>query len=275
MNERPGDEGTSLATDPRPDTIALYNAFATSYDESFEALSLRRVYDSVAWSHIEAKLPPTPSLIVDVGCGTGRWVERCLALGHQVIGIEPAPAMQNILRERFSGRDFTLLACSVEDADVLAESASIVIAMGSLQYVTDCAAAVQRMRGWLTPGGLLFAHVDGLVALTLELLRLGKTEEALLRLKNGWGIFKHENYAARLNLFDRTRLANLLAEAGLIDIETRGLLITPAALGRPASEALLAADETAFMAMEQALSQSASMADAGKHVLAWGRRPAA
>jgi len=273
MNDGSPADGGLPGGDPRPDTIALYNAFATSYDESFEARSLRRVYDSVAWSHIENKLPAAPSLIVDVGCGTGRWVERCLALGHRVIGIEPAPAMQHILLERFSGRDFTLLACSVEDADVLDESASVVIAMGSLQYVADPAEAVQRMQRWLTPGGLFFAHVDGLVALTLELLRLGKTEEALLRLKNGWGVFKHEDYAARLNLFDRARLANLLASAGLIDIETRGLLITPAALGRPGSEALLAADEAAFLAMEQALSQSPSMTDAGKHVLSWGRRP--
>lgn len=252
----------------------MYNAFAATYDESFEAGSLRRAYDDIAWAHIKNLLPTEPSVIVDVGCGTGRWVERCLALGHQVIGIEPAPAMQDILRERFSQRNFTLLPCAVEDADVPNDDAAIVIATGSLQYVADPEHVVQRMNCWLKPGGLLFAYADGLVALTLELLRLGKTEEALLRLKNGWGVFTLDQHTARLNLFDRARLSGLLADAGLVDIETRGLLVTPAALGRQASEALLAADEVAFFALEQALSQSPSMTDAGKHVLAWGRRPA-
>ncbi len=273
MTDQSRKEGDFKGETSSPDTIALYDAFAKSYDESFEARSLRRVYDSIAWSHIESRLPTAPSVIVDVGCGTGRWVERCLALGHHVIGIEPAPAMQHILRERFSGRDFTLLACGVEDADIAEERAHIVLAMGSIQYVTEPAKIAQQIRRWLAPGGRFFAHVDGLVALTLELLRLGKTDEALLRLKNGWGIFRHDEYTARLNLFDRARLAGLLADAGLVDIETRGLLITPAALGRQGSEALLAEDEAAFLAMEQALSQSPSMTDAGKHVLAWGRRP--
>lgn len=153
------------------------------------------------------------------------------------------------------------------------DTADVVLAMGSIQYATSPALVAQRMRKWLAPGGLFVAHVDGLVALTLELLRLGKTDEALLRLTNGWGVFKYEQHAARLNLFDRASLNGLLVDAGLVDIEMRGLLITPAALGRQGSEALLAEDESAFLALEQALSQSPSMTDAGKHVLAWGRRP--
>ena len=34
-----------------------------------------------------------PAVVVDVGCGVGRWAERLLSSGYTVIGIEPAPGM--------------------------------------------------------------------------------------------------------------------------------------------------------------------------------------
>jgi hypothetical protein len=129
------------------------------------------------------------------------------------------------------------------------------------------------MASWLKPGGALCAYVDGLVALTLELLRIGRTEEALRRLADGWGVFSHAGHEARLQLFDRATLIATLEAAGLRRVEARGLLVTISALGREACEAALARDEAAFMALERTLAGSAAMADAGKHVIAWGRRP--
>lgn len=255
-------------------TISLYDAFAADYDASFEARSLRRVYDTLAWEQAARLLPAAPSVVIDVGCGTGRSVARCLAAGHRVTGIEPAPAMREVLAGKFEGGAFTLLEAGVEDAVLEPGSADVVLAMGSVQYAADPAAALRRMASWLRPGGAMFVYVDGLVALTLELLRLGRADEALKRLADGWGVFSYEGHAAKLHLYDRAGLVALLAGAGLEGVETRGLLVSVSALGRAACEAAMAEDEAAFMALERTLAGSAAMTDAGKHLMAWGRRPA-
>lgn len=251
----------------------LYSAFASDYDSSFDAPSLRNVYDEVAWQLLAPLLPPNSSTILDIGCGTGRWVARCLALEHRVIGIEPAPGMQRVIRDKVYGPNFTLIPTRVEEANIPNESVDVVLAMGSLQYVIDPLATIERVVGWLRPGGLLALHVDGLVALTLELLRLGRTDEALERLNAGWGVFSFGEERARLHLFDARRLVSLLMMSGLTCVEARGLLVTPTGMGRGWCEAEVARDIVEFTALEARFSSFATMADAGKHIMAWGRRP--
>jgi ubiquinone/menaquinone biosynthesis C-methylase UbiE len=46
-----------------------------------------------------AALPPH-SRILDVGCGTGRWVRRYLALGHLPTGVDATPGMLRIARQQ-------------------------------------------------------------------------------------------------------------------------------------------------------------------------------
>jgi len=46
-----------------------------------------------------AALPPH-SRILDVGCGTGRWVRRYLALGHRPTGVDATPGMLRIARQQ-------------------------------------------------------------------------------------------------------------------------------------------------------------------------------
>jgi SAM-dependent methyltransferase len=46
-----------------------------------------------------AALPPG-SRILDVGCGTGRWVRRYLELGHRATGIDATPGMLRLARQQ-------------------------------------------------------------------------------------------------------------------------------------------------------------------------------
>ena len=253
---------------------SLYDAFAPDYDAAFAPGSLRAVYDGLAWSHVRRLLPPAPSVVVDVGCGTGRWARRLIDAGYTVVGIEPSAGMCDALRGNVASDTFTLLPCGVDQAEVPRGSAAAVLAMGSLQYAPDPHAALIRMAGWLRPGGLVCAHVDGVVALVLELIRIGRTDDALQRLQEGHGVFSYGSSRASLHLFDRRALVCAFEGAGLVRIETRGLLITPSALGRAGSEAELHADPARLQVLEQALSASDVMTDAAKHIMAWGWRDA-
>lgn len=255
------------------DSIALYNAFAADYDATFAVPGHRKAYDRLAWERVSALLPPTPALIVDAGCGTGRWIGPLLALGYRVIGIEQAPDMARALHAKQHGPEFELIEADMEDAPIAAASADLVMAIGSVQYTRDPAAMIRRFATWAKPGGAVCVMVDSLVALVLELVRLGKSAEAMERLRSGRGVFSFGGQQADLFLYDSRTLQAQFADAGLGAIDCRGLLVTSSAWGSEGCSKAMASDESGFLDLERELSRSPAMADAGKHLFASGRRP--
>jgi SAM-dependent methyltransferase len=255
-------------------SVPLFDSLAAGYDEHFQATH-RRAYDDLAWERVTALLPPPPELVIDAGCGVGRWARRLVGLGYQVIGLEQAPAMVAELRRRPIGDGFTLVEGPMETAALHQSQAGMALAMGSLQYTADPAAMLARMARWVRRGGVVCVLVDSLVALVLELLREGRTEEALERLQSRRGLWVQGSHAADLHLFDRAGLAQLMAAAGLESVRVVGLLISASALGRDALAARLATDPAGQLALERALAANPVMADTGKHLFASGRRPAA
>ena len=73
----------------------LFDQLAANYEEHFAA-SHRRAYDALAWEVVARHLPETAGLVVDVGCGIGRWVERFLALGHRERAARPQPGNREV-----------------------------------------------------------------------------------------------------------------------------------------------------------------------------------
>jgi SAM-dependent methyltransferase len=254
-------------------SVALFDSLAAGYDDHFQS-SHRRAYDDLAWERVTALLPPPPELVIDAGCGVGRWARRLVGLGYRVIGLEQAPAMVLELRRRPIGDRFRLVEGPMETAALPHPQAGMALAMGSLQYTADPAAMLARMAGWVRPGGVVCVLVDSLVALILELLREGRTEEALERLRSRRGLWVQGSHAADLHLFDRAGLEHVMAAAELESVRVAGLLVSATAIGRDPLAARLAADPAGQLALERALAADPAMADAGKQLFASGRRPA-
>jgi SAM-dependent methyltransferase len=253
-------------------SIPLYNALAREYEDGFYDAPHRRAYDTLAWEHVSRFLPAHPGLIVDAGCGAGRWVDRLLPLGHQVIGIEPAPEMIKVLERRQYGSRFTLIPQQMEKVAIKTESADVVLAMGSLQYTENPAQMIQRFASWTKPGGIVCVLVDSFVALVLELVHSGKTEEALERLKAARGVWQQQGREADLHLLDRKMLESHFAAAGLTDVLCRGLLVTASALGLAKCREAIASDEAKILWLERQLSEYPMLADVGKQLMVSGRR---
>lgn len=250
----------------------LYSALAPSYAEHFE-VPHRRAYDTLAWEYVRQMLPGQGP-IIDAGCGVGRWARRLLGMGYEVIGIEQAPGMIAELRHADLGPGFTLIGESMETADLPEASAGMVLALGSLQYVSNPAAVVRRFTRWVRPGGTVVALVDSLVALVIELLREGRPGEAVERTRTRIGRWSVAGHDAEMHLMDSERLRRMFEEAGLRDVALRGLLASATALGREQLREHLQADWAGHLDLERQLSSHPVLADVGKQLLATGRRPA-
>jgi len=249
----------------------LFDALAAAYDEHFAAPH-RAAYDELAWKRVEAVLPERPGLVVDAGCGVGRWAERLIAMGHRVIGIEPAPAMAQAARERNPGDQFTLIEGRMEEVELEAQG-DVVMAMGSLQYTRDPEAAVARLASWTRPGGTVLVLVDSLVALAIELLRAGKREEALDRLRTHQGVWQTDGQSADLHLLHRERLEDAFTVAGLHEVRSYGLLVGASVDGRDQLARSLEEDLEARLTTERDLMSYPELADLGKQLLVEGLAP--
>lgn len=252
----------------------LYDRLAPAYEEHFEVVH-RRAYDDLAWEICRAALPAPPAHVVDVGCGVGRWAGRLLDEGYAVTGIEPAPAMAEraarLLADRSPGPPARLVRSRVEDAELAADTADAVLAMGSLQYTGDPAAEVARLARWLRPGGVLAVLTDSLQALVLELLAAGREEEALDRLASRRGVWRVDGVEADLHLLDSRALRQAYADAGLEVVRVAGLLVGASAFGRERLQDRLEGDFPGSLDLERRLAAQPELADLGKQLLIVGR----
>lgn len=114
---------------------------------------------------------------------------------------------------------------------------------------------------------------DSLLALILELLGAGRVEEAVERACSLTAEFRIANVAVRHWLFTADSLRQWLTEAGLVEVEVCGLLVSWSAFGRDQVTLRLTHDPETICALDRLLAGLPPLADAGKQLLGMGRRP--
>lgn len=141
-----------------PDQVRpLYGRFGWAYDLVVTRPaggSAQQVVDTLVSLGVGAG-----SLVLDAGCGTGRYSEALAAHGFRVIGIDRSEALIEQARARVADAVFTC-------ADLLRwrppELADAVLCRGVLNDLTDDVdrrAAFAALSSWLRPGGVLLADV--------------------------------------------------------------------------------------------------------------------
>ena len=97
---------------------------------------------------IEACGDPTGKEILDVGCGTGRFMIPLAARGARVTGLDPAPTMIDMAR-KLIGKENLLDRCDfvVSDLDTWATGRKfdIVLGIGLYDYLADPETALRKM----------------------------------------------------------------------------------------------------------------------------------
>ena len=128
-----------------------YRAWASSYDRDLNPmLALEKRF-------LETLLPPVAGLdVVDLGCGTGRWLEIFQGMRpRSLLGVDSSVEMLQVAREKLgAGTKFAQGDC----ADVCFEpcSADVVLCNFVLSYVEDAGAFLAKVKKMLRAGGSVF-----------------------------------------------------------------------------------------------------------------------
>ena len=106
---------------------------------------------------LESLLPPLYGLdIVDLGCGTGRWLEAAKnARARRLAGVDISPEMLDVARAKL-GDAATLICAECTNATIPATSADLIFCNFVLSYLDDPERLLRFVRTTLRPGGSLF-----------------------------------------------------------------------------------------------------------------------
>ena len=93
-------------------------------------------------------------LVLDVGCGMGRFAEVATRWGARVVGVDLSAAAE-VAAKNLASRDFVAFQADVFSLPFAAETFDVIYSVGVLHHTPDCEAAVKALDKYLKPGGIL------------------------------------------------------------------------------------------------------------------------
>jgi ubiquinone/menaquinone biosynthesis C-methylase UbiE len=125
-----------------------YQKTQLDHDEVREADRNFRMKTALRPEELQGKL------VLDVGCGMGRFAEVATRWGARVVGIDLSAAAE-VAAKNLPEREFVAMQADVFALPFAAESFDIIYSVGVLHHTPDCEAAVKALDKYLNPGGIL------------------------------------------------------------------------------------------------------------------------
>lgn len=171
------------------ETQEFWDEQAADFDDEADH-GLRDPAVRAAWAGLLLPLlPPAPSRVADLGCGTGSLSVLVAGAGHDVLGVDLSPAMIALARTKAAAAGLAV-GLAVGDAarpPLAPGSLDVVVARHVLWAFDDPAAALARWVDLLAPGGRLllvegrWSTGAGISAEDCRRLVLGVREQADVR----------------------------------------------------------------------------------------------
>lgn len=93
-------------------------------------------------------------LVLDVGCGMGRFAEVATRWGARVIGVDLSAAAE-VAAQNLQGRDFLAMQADVMALPFALETFDCIYSIGVLHHTPNCEKAFKNLPQYLKPGGTL------------------------------------------------------------------------------------------------------------------------
>ncbi len=123
------------------------------------ALPLLRAFDRQRLGLLARAVPP-PARLLDVGAGRGRFALAAQRAGYDALGVEPS--LRGV--EAAAAIGAPVMRATIEAAEIEAGSTDLVSLWHVLEHLDEPGDAVQRIAGWLRPGGWLLVGVPNLAS---------------------------------------------------------------------------------------------------------------
>ncbi|TXL86337.1 methyltransferase domain-containing protein [Streptomyces sp. IB2014 016-6] len=109
-----------------------------------------------AWAaKLAGWLPPEPSRVLDLGCGTGSLALLATESGHRVTAVDLSPRMVGLARAKLSGTDTEVLVGDAARPPVGERTFDVIMARHVLWLLPDPDRALNHWLSLLRPGGRL------------------------------------------------------------------------------------------------------------------------
>jgi SAM-dependent methyltransferase len=143
------------------DARTLWDVEAETFDDEPHHSLDDPLMRSVWWDVLEPVVPRPPSLVADLGCGTGSLSVLLAERGHSVIGVDLSPRMLDLARHK-AQRSALDIAFVVGDAAAPPIGAvDVIVTRHVVWALEDVPTALDTWFSLLTPGGRLVL-VEGL-----------------------------------------------------------------------------------------------------------------
>ena len=136
----------------------MYNEFAEVYD-----LLIDTDYESFAsyYTEIFKKYNLSPSLIADLGCGTGTMAHIMSREGYDVIGIDASPEMLSIAKQKHG--DILFLNQSLTEFELYGTVDAAYSSLDCINYLTEdgeLSKLFALVKNYLNPGGIYIFDIS-------------------------------------------------------------------------------------------------------------------
>lgn len=148
--------------------IDIYSNFAYYYDRLMKDVDYGKWADYIV--ELFRRHKSSPSLILDLGCGTGSFSMEMSNRGYEMIGIDLSPEMLSCAKAKSLEQDTDILFLNQDmtEFELYGTVDAVVCLMDSLNYITyknDVKKVFKLVNNYLNPGGLFIFDINSLYKL--------------------------------------------------------------------------------------------------------------